>query len=215
MIIPEKKLFYIKIPKTGSTSVAQVIWQAYGIGRNDRSDRVINLNWPAEGPLDHRGWHMSLDRILDHLGADADRYRGFTVIREPVERMMSVYRWAKSKATARGNPCLDDFAAFLTAVFEDDARLPPQARLHSLPQCDWLRGGGAWSGELSIFTLDRLQECGRYLSQVLGPYPEFPHVNVSEKFDVTVPSDMHARLKDHYAEDFALYHRTKTRPLGR
>ena len=204
MIITDKKCIYIKIPKTGSTTVASEIWDRYGVNRTSPHEVVVNLNFVDHETLGAHGWHMKYARIEEHLGAEIAGYESFTVIRDPRKRIVSAFSWAAQKKP--DHPLLQSLEGFLDAVDRGDPSLPKQARLHAEPQIGWLRDrAGLVPERMRIFSLDQLSELSDYFETRLGFTPDFGHKNASKKADAQLTQAAEAAITRLYAEDFDLY----------
>lgn len=80
LIVPQQKLFYIRIPKAGSTSLAQVM---LGLIKPELTNTALDataLNFLADA------WMQT------HFPTELKTFTGFTVVRHPVSRLLSVYR---------------------------------------------------------------------------------------------------------------------------
>lgn len=206
MIIPEKKVIYIKIPKTGSTTVAREIWNHYGVQRLKPSDDVINLNFQDHEKIGAHGWHVRYNRVEEELGEEVGNYKIFTVIREPYDRMLSVFRWASQKNA--DHPLLQSFDGFIDAVERNDSSLPNQAFLHSRSQASWLQNkAGGIEDRMEIFPLDQLERCAIFFEEAFGFHPEFGHHNVSKKPPLVMSPTSRATIERLYKDDFELYHK--------
>lgn len=75
-----QKLFYVRIPKAASTSLAQVMLGLIKPELRDRSLDATQLNFLADAWL-----QSSVDKELKN-------FNGFTVVRNPFDRIISVYR---------------------------------------------------------------------------------------------------------------------------
>lgn len=206
MIITDKKVAYIKIPKTGSTTVAKVIWDHYEADRLAPPKTLVNLNFVQNMPKAY-GWHVSFDRISAYLGGTISDYQIFTVIREPVARLVSAYRWASQKQPE--HPLMQSFDDFIAAVARNDDMLPNQAALHAKPQVWWLKNtAGEIAPEVQIFTLEHLALSNAFFMTHLGIEPAFQRVNKSVKKNITVATKTQSTIAGLYAEDLALYRAT-------
>lgn len=137
MIFPSQRLVYIKIPKTGSTSVYRHFIAL------DKYSTIINLNKLHGIKRDPRcyrksaGWflgaHVSAQDIQWYLGTDYDEHFKFTVVRNPYDRLVSNFCWQRSKGRGPAT-----FKAFVNTLVKDPKSLPKQSRLHAIPQTDWI-----------------------------------------------------------------------------
>ena len=134
------KVIYIKIPKTGGTTISSNIWEKYNQGISSKynykhrqkvlqelkksgsrnlqrdldskinqiNETVINLNdFKAYQKIkgnntykNHKndGWHVPYCQINDYLNKineSIEDFSKFSIIREPVSRFVSSFRWRK------------------------------------------------------------------------------------------------------------------------
>lgn len=189
MIFPDKKIVYIKIPKTGSTSVYRYFADL------DTYSTIINLNHLHGIRRDPRcfrrgkGWalggHVSAQDIRWHLKDEYARYFKFTVVRNPYERLVSNYFWQRAKSRAPVS-----FKGFVKALIEDPSVLPKQCQLHAIPQMHWITDE---AGELIVDQIIRLENIDQELRStmrrlglpepVLGRSNETSHAHYSNYYD--------------------------------
>lgn len=154
MIIPEYKIAYIKIPRTGSTSIRRYLRKL------DKYNNVINLNQLHGVKRDPRcyrrgsGWalgaHVCAQDIKWYLGDDEyERYFTFTFVRNPFARLVSNYSWQKGKGLN-----IATFRKFVDTLVDSPLSLPKQARLHAIPQTHWITSE---SGERIVDFVGRLE----------------------------------------------------------
>jgi hypothetical protein len=75
MILPDKKIIFIHIPRTGGTSV----------------EKYFNFKYEA-GWKPKTAQHLTLQEYSEHY--DTDNYFKFTIVRNPWDRLMSWYLWS-------------------------------------------------------------------------------------------------------------------------
>lgn len=81
----EKKLFFIHIPKTGGTSVEKFL--------TDNNNQISFFTSTGSVFINgHTPQHITF-REIQNLGIDKDEFLFFTIIRNPVERVISEYKW--------------------------------------------------------------------------------------------------------------------------
>mgnify|MGYP001251311144 CR=1 FL=1 len=203
MILRPVKVAYVKIPKTGSTTMSAAIWRHYGVDPATGSDEVVNLNRRDRLPLIWHGWHVEYRRIAAHLGAEAADYRFFALVREPVSRLVSVYRWQRQKQP--GHDGLSSFAHFVETLAERPRALPAQARLHGRPQWSWICGEDATLPPIHLFLLEEFERRRPEIAALLGFDPDYETRNVSEKIAVAVDDATRARIHALYPDDVRLH----------
>jgi Sulfotransferase family len=205
LIILDKKVIYIKIPKTGSSTITTSIWDHYGMERQSLHEKVVNLNFLAvNGTNSH--WHVRYKSIEEYLGAETKDFVSFSIIREPMERLISAYRWSAQKAPQ--HPILQSYEVFLETLVERPESLPQLVRIWSSPQVFWLKNkNGEIPPDLKIFTLDQIAECVPFFDTHLGFVPEFGRVNESVKRPVEITDRAKAIVDGLYFEDFELFNK--------
>ncbi len=140
MIFLNDKLIYIKIPKTGSTSIALSLLGNYGTDITNRGpyeNGIVNINRIYRPHMRFYGWHATFSELASYV-KDINDYRVFTVLRDPVDRVHSVYKWQKHKD--KDNPLLRTFDIFVENYRNKNERIGRQAYLHLLPQSYWIEG---------------------------------------------------------------------------
>lgn len=80
LIAPNQKLFYVRIPKAASTSLSQVMLELVNPALKNLSLNSTQLNFLADA------WMQT------QLSTELNTFTGFTVVRHPVSRLLSVYR---------------------------------------------------------------------------------------------------------------------------
>lgn len=167
---------------------------------------ALELN-RAKGRAAHWGRHFSVADMQEHLGERFTRMTFFTLIRDPIARLISVYRWQKGKDP--DNPCHANFDVFMRAAWAGDDRLRRQARLHTRAQISWLLdSNGLLPRNLILIPADRPEAHLDTVSELLGATVRYdkPAINISPwREAVDVPSNLRSEIEQRYALDFALF----------
>lgn len=190
MIFPDKKLVYIKIPKTGSST----IWEY--INKLDAYHSIINLNRLHGVRRDPRcfsrgqgkkGGHVAAQDIAWYLGDAYDTYFKFTIVRDPFARLLSNYSWQFSK----GSTDLD-FSRFVDKLINRPRTLPKQALTHSIPQINWITNE---DGEVIIDRIGRLENLTAEMASICAennlPQMQLGHRNMTH----------HAHYSNYYTDE--------------
>ena len=185
--IQTAKVLFVHIPKTGGTSISNVLY-----GRN----------LP----------HYTAAFWLETFGASVSGVPSFSVVRDPVERLVSAYKMARAggtdivaysrfwRARLRG---LHSFDAFVDHVFENRHKvtaLPLDLRPQSMFIVD---GAGAVLVD-RLFTLNSRRGLPPQLSRWLA-VPSIPHLNTTSSHKVEVTTATRRKIEELYHTDFEIY----------
>jgi len=180
-------VLFVHIPRTGGTSISKLIY---------------HRNLP----------HYTAEFWLTTFGERVACLPSFSVVRHPVERMVSAYKMARLggtdiiaysrywQARLRG---LHSFDAFVDHVFANRRRL--HALPHDLrPQASFILDADGRVMVDRLFTLNERQglppELGRWLGQ-----GSIPHLNSTPAHSVDVTAETRQKLEQIYLIDFKIY----------
>ena len=157
MIVVPEKVVFVKVPRTASSTIADLFWSKYGMARQLKQDQnaatamqyflplyqlatkmpLINGNWffNRAGAF---GWHASHKDLVHIFGAQLDDYHWVTSVRHPVHRLFSVFSFQVSKGRIAAKLTPEEFERFCHRVFTQDAQLTVQQAIHTWPQTHWL-----------------------------------------------------------------------------
>jgi len=97
MIIPQKKIMFVHIPKCAGSSIAAGLFNL--IGMNFRTyQRTKNKNYYF---IQDSMKHAKATVYRDKLGDDFDSYYKFSLIRHPRERFISALNWQHENAPGK------------------------------------------------------------------------------------------------------------------
>jgi hypothetical protein len=181
-------IYFIHVPKTGGSSI-QAHLSKFGrpalITSNDHS-------WPK-----NNAQHMASPDYTRILPRDFYDY-GFTVVRNPFDRIVSEYRMRCGDQTARSRP-IKDFPEWVEGTFRRYRRDCYLLDNHIRPQADFLSEG------VEVFKLeDGLQRVLERLGVVLGISlgTELPRLKASGPIDLKVSDECAAQISSFYEIDF-------------
>lgn len=189
-------VLFIHIPKTGGTSVC-----AHLYGRN----------------LPHWTWAF----YREAFGPEVNALPSFAVLRDPVERLISAYRFLRQGGSEciasdryerrrwRADRPLADFVHFLADNQDAVARTPGL-----MPQITYVADSDGALAPARIFAMDRTHGLPKALTQWLG-VDALPHLNVSAPLAEPIPAALSMRIRDLYTEDAALFERARTKVLAK
>ena len=193
-IDPWSKMLYVHIPRTGGS------WFTYSWRMN--IDRTGGVWWKQKDLLmnikNHNtvriGRHGSLAGIklkLKNIGFDIDQYKIITLVREPVDRVLSSWKWyslvkdtAKKHKWTSIDGMLDEFES-------------GGDRANYLPQTRWLCEEGA-----KFDHIFRFEDLLKGPSEVQKVFPEYkPKGRLKAAENVEVTEKQIDRIKELYKED--------------
>lgn len=189
--LKDKSIFFAHVPKTAGSSLEEYLIRRMG---------QCTIVWSAA--IDRGGSglltapvHFAKNDLKMFLPAKIDF--SFTLVRDPIARLMSEYRYQAglSRASRLG------FSTWLRIVLEAAKRDPRTYRNHIRPQVDLVPDGA------EIFRLeDGFEPIIARLDEVLGqsePSLSVPHINKRPSQAITLYRQDAALLRDFYAEDYA------------
>ena len=193
--INNKNVLFIHIPKTGGTTI-EAFLSAHGpMSLHGRGEKILrpygSCRLSGHIPVQHFDASL-LEVMFDRSFFDY----AFMVVREPVERMKSEYRYARARGRVEARL---PFGAW-TALELGRAKLWPHWRSnHYRPQSEFLCLGAEVlrfeSGMSSILSAvsERL---------ALPPSSSIPHKRRFDDLDITVSDATRARIRSFYAADY-------------
>ncbi len=210
MISHARETLFVHIPKTGGQSVEMVFLEDQGLSWRDRQWLLLRHNKNrAAGPqkLAHlfASEYVSRGHITPERFA---RYRKFTIVRHPYDRILSEYQYrvAAQKRRKDAGDILG-FDDFLAIDFSDDyldlsRHLIPQTRYVTGPRGDILVD--------SILRFETLaQDTARLFVEVFGKNRPLPHRNRTTAKTIMsanmLSKSQKALLYDRYHTDFEAF----------
>jgi hypothetical protein len=186
-------ILFVHIPKTGGTSISKLLYQR---------------NLP----------HYTAQFWSTKLGEAVICVPSFSVVRHPVERMVSAYKMARFggtdiiaysrywQARLRG---LDSFDGFVDHVFANRRRLETLP-LDLRPQANFILDADGRVMVDRLFALSELRglppELGRWLK-----IESFPHLNATPSHPVNITAETRHKIEQIYHIDFEIYEYVENR----
>jgi hypothetical protein len=178
---------FIHIPKTSGTSISACLY-----GRN----------LP----------HYTAEFYFDVFGQSVSMFPSFSIIRNPVERVVSAYkmaifggtdivaydRYARSKL--RGLASLDHYVDFIFARRSSLSFLPKELR----EQVSFIEDREGRVLVDRLFPLGNSRGLPLELGQWLGIH-HIPHLNATKEYEIDVSSDTRGKIVEIYHRDFRIY----------
>jgi len=215
------KVIYIKIPKTGGTTISSNIWRKYNVKRSNKTVRstkkhykyVINLNFLPKFKLNRNecGWHspyFKIKQYLEHKNLLIEDFSKFSIIREPVSRFKSQYKHVFSTYGDLNIRKSIDY--YFDCVSNNDKRLKVKSKIFSKKQTFWLNDeNGLIPEDMKLFTTKTINDKKTldYLNYIMGfEFDTEKRKNVSKiKKEIIVSSELRSKIENFYSEDCELY----------
>ncbi|MBX2967184.1 MAG: sulfotransferase family 2 domain-containing protein [Cyclobacteriaceae bacterium] len=196
--VPEQKLFYVRIPKAASTSIAFELLTKIKPALKTESLNPTQINFLADA------W---LNTTLSH---DAHHFTGFTIVRHPVSRLFSVYRDFFQRDAGKPFIYQNYLGGILPQTLSFDefveriSRIPNRFKdQHFKPQHLFIKPYRKKGISIQVFKLEEPEK----LQQFLLPYNiALPHLNKSpETTPIPYRESTLDTIKKMYAFDFKVY----------
>lgn len=192
LVFVQPRLVLLSVPKTGSTALeAALAGDADLVLRNPPHLKHMNL----------RGWQNRLAPIFDGKAAD---FRTVAVIRDPVERLRSWYRY-RHRDDLAGRPASTrglSFEDFVAEVMKPGERAP-YARIGT--QTDFLTGRDGRVGADLMYRHEDMADLTAMLADRLNRDITLERLNASPAVETPLSAATEAALRRHLAGDCALH----------
>ena len=220
MISHHHKTIFVHVPKCAGQSIEQAFLHHLGLSWENRAPLLLQRNRnPGVGPP--RLAHLTVGEYLHYHYASTElfqRYYTFTVLRDPVSRVLSFYNYLRVRNRVGTRISLDRFV---------QEWLPRQMKTLSAPetshegkgwfirpQADYLSADETGPKLDDVFRLEDLARGFDTLKERAGLASALPHVNKSRKH--AGQGDLSAEnlkvINELYAADFALLERHPVTP---
>lgn len=183
-------ILFVHVPRTAGTSICS---QLYG------------RNLP----------HWTVETWKGLLGPQAHGLQSFSVLRDPLDRLMSLYRFIRQRGTKlMAAPRYDPFDLHSAADFEDfldrlwGAEADRGKPVHLRPQSHCVTDRAGRVAVDRLFAFNAVYGLPAALNRWLD-LPAVPHLNASRRDEVEVSPPLRARIEQHYAADFDLFQRVE------
>jgi hypothetical protein len=194
----EKTFLFIHVPKTGGTAI-ETYFRAIGLTGYFDPPTYMPVRPYLKVPPAHYDYGV-MNRLYN-----LDGLYSFAVVRHPVRRMVSEYKWAREKSTASAMLAGMSFADYITFMFEQYSRDENIAAGHFKPQIRFVGDKVSkifkYEAGLENIIGHVLQDVGlKFEGQV-----KLPVVNSTSGAKV-VPTERDIEaIREFYAEDFAAF----------
>lgn len=195
MLISVKKRFlFVSNTKNASTSIESILLPLCEIARGGTPNR--KHIWMSEALQEYAF-------LFEREGYGAETFFKFGVMRDPIEWIVSWYRYRKGNNVEAPLPADMSFEQFWE--LNDWNKVIPGAGQKRL-QSQFFRGADGKLLVDYIIPYRALAAQFPTIARSLGIYKELPLENVSKikKDSVELPEGLMARMRDFYAEDYAM-----------
>ena len=177
------ELMFIHVPKTGGTSVSQVLRDEGAYETSHIRSLWELARWgPAGGPRILKLGHLESDVLVRSGLCDRDQLENvtsFAVVRDPFARAWSAYRYVNSRP-GRRLPRGARFEDFVDYLLRKEYRCTLKGVFglsHGWPQVQWLVPR-LWAGPSRIFCLEESSKIEEFLGDFFGRRITLAHLNV-------------------------------------
>lgn len=194
----ERTLLFIHVPKTGGTALETFF---RGIGFTGYFDPPTYM--PVRAYLKVPPAHYDYGALNRLFNLEA--MYSFAVVRHPVKRMISEYKWATEKSTGAETLAKMDFGQYLRFMFDNYRRDENVAAGHFKPQVRFVGEKVTkifkYEAGLDNIVRDVIRDVGLTHDNL----PRLPSVNSSSGRTVVPTASDLALIQEFYAEDFAAF----------
>jgi hypothetical protein len=194
----EKTVLFIHVPKTGGTAI-ETYFRAIGFAGYFDPPTYMPVRPYLKVPPTHYDYGV-LKRLYN-----LDALYSFAVVRHPVRRMVSEYKWALEKSTVAATLAGMSFADYLTFMFEQYRRDENVAAGHFKPQVRFVGDKVSkifkYEAGLENIIAHVLKDVGlAFEGQV-----RLPVVNHTAERKVEQSAEVIDLIREFYAEDFTAF----------
>ena len=194
----EMTLLFIHVPKTGGTAI-ETFFRGIGFTGYFDPPTYMPVRPYLKVPPAHYDYG-ALNRLFN-----LKAIYSFAVVRHPVKRMISEYKWAAEKSTGAEALAKMDFGQYLRFMFDNYRRDENVAAGHFKPQVrfvgDKVTKIFKYEAGLDNIVRDVIRDVGLTHDNL----PRLPSVNSSSGRTVVPTERDIALIREFYAEDFAAF----------
>ncbi len=226
MIISNSNRFiFFHVPKSGGTSVTllldeEVRWNDLVLGGTDLGEAI----YPCYSERFLLRKHSLPEEVAEVIGDETySTYRKFVVIRHPVTRAQSVYKflktqfknqsaWFMNSDDASRVDGLETFESFVEGTYfrhalATEPRAATDMQRWILPQSNWVDRRAYLAKRFDVFKLEELiADCTPLTARgYVRSRCTLPHHNASESFDAPLSPSVTRVLESAYASDFKFF----------
>lgn len=194
----DRTFLFIHIPKTGGTAIERY-FKAVGLASFYDPDSYRQIRSSLKIPLTHMDYGLC-DRLFR-----LEIIYSFTIVRHPVHRMVSEYKWVVQKSALPERVKKYSFSEFLEFAFEmyrqDEDFLSGHLKPQRLFVGEKLSRIFKYETGLNAIVAEVFKEAGLMLDGKI----DVPMINSSARLEVKITDADIDAIQKMYADDFALF----------
>jgi hypothetical protein len=223
IIIPSKKFIYLRVPKTGSTSVSQYLNEKFINIEDLTGTPIYHTGFKRSGMIDKKELvHASTKEIVrDGIvsSSDISSYKIFAIIRDPVERFISHCYFTKNNRTGIFvKDGVNNIVSFFLEELESDLDAFRRGNLfHAMtahPQSRWLI-----YNDVPISNIYSYEHINRLTSEALtyvgindiGVNPYRYRSDFRQDKKVSLDPDLTRQIISYYHDDYVMYNEIRNK----
>lgn len=194
----EKTVLFIHVPKTGGTAI-ETYFRAIGFAGYFDPPTYMPVRPYLKVPPTHYDYGV-LKRLYN-----LDALYSFAVVRHPVRRMVSEYRWALEKSTASEKLSKMDFGQYLRFMFEQFKRDENLASGHFKPQVRFVGEKVSKIFKYEAGLENIIKHVMKDVGFMIDGQVRLPTVNNTSPRKVVPTEGDIALIREAFAEDFTAF----------
>lgn len=194
----ERTFLFIHVPKTGGTAL-EAYFSKIGLKGYFDPPNYMPVRPYLKVPPAHYDYGYC-NRLFN-----LDNLYSFAVVRHPVKRIVSEYKWAREKMTLPEQVARMDFAAYIRYMLEQYRRDENIAAGHFKPQIRFVGEKVTKIFKYEVGLDNVVRQVLRDVGLTSEGLPALPVVNKSSAATVVPSAEDIALIREVYAEDFKAF----------
>ena len=202
MIIREKKIIFIHIPKTGGTSIEDVITSHIRKKKNPS-----NLYGVRNGKALQHLTALEIKNRIDNY----DNFLKFVVVRNPYDRLISEYYWCQVKGVGkRSGQSFDNFLKYTSNIVKSGKFDKNIYTDHFIPQYKFVYDENSNKIVDKIFYFENFEEVLKFSAKICESHSKSTHrLKNKNKNKIKLNEDQKSIIYETYKKDFELFNYKK------
>ena len=203
------KFIFLGINKTGTTSIRSVLKKYGGKGKhthfyNGSCNNGLLLSHKNKSRCKYDNQHIIYpDKI------NLDSYYKFAIVRNPWDRLISLYKWGKQIKKTNKNYHTYSFKDFIMTLHTAESPFPElrQVYLPTKPMLDWVRDKDGCIITDFIGRFENIERDWAVITEKLGISDRLPHLYTTkrEHYGRYYDDEMARKVADLYEEDIRYF----------